>query len=107
MLPCAGLLLLCVICDSLKKCYDFLKSVLFPDAKPIFSRGFDPALVTAVVECPLQAFDDIRVAILTHPLIRKDIVIYASIQRLTVYMVNKIANIENILESGGERSKLQ
>jgi hypothetical protein len=71
---------LCVIHDRLKKAYDFLKSLLFSDAKPIFTGSFDPALVTPVIECPLQAFDDVRVAVLTHSLIREDIVIYANIK---------------------------
>ena len=105
-LLCAEVLLLCVIRDILKKSYDFLKSILFSDAKPVFTGGFNSALVATVVECLLQAFDDARVVVLTHYLIREDIVIYASIQHFAVYMVNKIANIENILESGGERSEL-
>lgn len=58
----------------LKEVENFLEGCCLRDAKPVFSRCLDPALVASVPECAFKAFYDVGIGILTHTVIIEDIV---------------------------------
>ena len=58
----------------LKEVENFLEGCCLRNAKPVFSRCLDPALVTAILEGALEAFYDVGIGILTHTVIIEDIV---------------------------------
>ena len=58
----------------LKEVKNFLEGCCLRNAKPVFARCLDPALVASVPECAFKAFYDVGIGILTHTVIIEDIV---------------------------------